>query len=64
MPNTFCNMSVHLHVLFPPLVEFWNLNLGEDNVWQLDTWSKLVLYQKTESIMRKVIINDRIIAEC
>lgn len=32
MHNSFFNLSVHLNVLFPPLVEFWNLNLAEDIV--------------------------------
>lgn len=40
MPNSFCYMSVHLNVPFPPLVEFWSLNLAEDDVWKLDSWSE------------------------
>lgn len=56
MPDSFCNMPVHLDDPFPHLMEFWSLNLAEDNVCQLASCSELVLYRKTGSVITSTVI--------
>lgn len=64
MPASFCDVPVHLDDPFRSLMEFWSLNLSEDNVCQLVSGSELVLYRKTAPVITStVILNGKITVE-